>query len=217
MYGRRRVLTRRNLIARAAQTGLAATIAGAVPLAELLAPRAAAAAGFGSADPDAALQAFADTIIPGRQATATDLGNPIPAQAIAGVDPLPGAVETDALALYHHPLTGFDALEPAFLADLQARALQQGGDFLALDFDGRVAVCQAGLAYDNPERLLWEAAAAVPFTAFCAAALVPEQTAAKASGYRVMGLPGAAPHGYPRGSSYRRVLARERTRHGSLR
>jgi hypothetical protein len=77
-------------------------------------------------------------------------------------------------------------------------------------------VCIGGLAYDNPDRLLWEAAAAVPFTAFCAAALVPEQVAAKASGYRVMGLPGAAPGGYPRDFSYGRRLSRERTRHGSL-
>ena len=58
--------------------------------------------------------------------------------------------------------------------------------------------------------------AAVPFTAFCAAALVPEQVAAKASGYRVMGLPGATPSGYPKGFSYGRRLSRERTKHGSL-
>lgn len=206
------MLTRRTLLARAAQTGLAATIARALPLADL-----APAAGQGlPADPDAALQAFADTIIPGRKATTTDLGNPIAPGAIAGVDPLPGAVETDALALYHHPLTGFDALEPTFLADLQSRSLAEGGDFVSLDFDGRVAVCKAALAYDNPDRVLWEAAAAVPFTAFCAAALIEEQTAAKASGYRVMGLPGAAPHGYRHGFSYRRVLARERTRRGNL-
>lgn len=209
------MLTRRNLLDRAARTGLAATIAGALPLAELLAAAPATAAG----DPpltDATLQAFADTIIPGRPAVTTDLGNVIAPRAIAGVDPLPGAVETDALALYHHPLTGFDALEPAFLADLQVRSLSRGGDFLSLDFAGRVEVCKAGLSFDNSVRLLWEAAAAVPFTAFCAAALVEEQTAAKASGYRVMGLPGAAPHGYPRGFSYGRVLARERTRHGNL-
>lgn len=205
------MLTRRNLLARAAQTGLAAIVARALPLA---APAAAAPL---PGDPDATLQAFADTIIPGRKAETTDLGNPIDPRAILGVDPLPGAVETDALALYHHPLTGFDALEPAFLADLQARSLQQGGDFLSLGWDARVAVVKAGTAFDNPERLLWEAAAAVPFTAFCAAALVEEQTAAKASGYRVMGLPGAAPHGYRHGFSYRRRLARERTRHGYLR
>jgi hypothetical protein len=206
------VLTRRNLLARAAQTGLAATIARALPLADL-AP--AAAAGL-PGDPDGTLQAFGDTIIPGRRAERTDLGNAIHPQAIAGVDPLPGAVETDVLALYHHPLAGFDALEPAFLADLQARSLPHGGDFLSLGFDARVSVCEAGLAFDNPERLLWEAAAAVPFTAFCAAALVEEQTAAKASGYRVMGLPGRAPHGY-RGFSYGRRLSRERTKHGNLR
>jgi hypothetical protein len=207
------VLTRRNLLARATRTGLAATIASAVPLAELMQAAPALAA-----DPDladATLQAFADTIIPGRKATTTDLGNAIHPQAIAGVDKLPGAVETDALALYHHPLAGFDALEPAFLADLSARALQQGGDFLSLDFDGRAAVCEGGLAFDNPERLLWEAAAAVPFTAFCAAALMEDQTAAKASGYRVMGLPGAAPHGY-QGFSYGGPLSRERTKRGNL-
>jgi hypothetical protein len=207
------VLTRRNLLERAAQTGLAATIASALPLASVFeAPPAFAA------DPalaDGTLQAFADTMIPGRRATTTDLGNAIHPRAIAGVDPLPGAVETDALALYHHPLIGFDALAPTFLAHLSAQSLVQGGDFLSLDFDGRVEVCKAGLSYDNPDRLMWEAAAAVPFTAFCAAALVEEQTAAKASGYRVMGLPGRAPHGY-RGFSYGRRLSRERTRKGYL-
>ena len=88
--------------------------------------------------------------------------------------------------------------------------------FLDLPFDARVAVCIEGTSYDNPTRLLWEAAAAVPFTAFCAAALVPEQTADKAVGYRVMGLPGAAPRGYRTGYSYRRRLSKERTRTGSL-
>jgi len=207
------VLTRRDLLGRAAQTGLAAAVSSALPLARLAEPPAAYAA-----DPsqlDGTLQAFADTIVPGRKATKTDLGNAIHPQAIAGMDKLPGAVETDALALYHHPLTGFDALEPTFLADLDARALQQGGDFLSLSFDKRVAVCLAGLDFANPERLLWEAAAAVPFTAFCAAALVEEQTAAKASGYRVMGLPGKAPNGY-KNFSYGKPLSRERTKKGYL-
>ena len=203
------MLTRRNLLARAAQTGLAAIVARALPLA---APAAAAPL---PGDPDATLQAFADTIIPGRKAETTDLGNPIHPMAIAGVDDEPGAVEADALALYHHPLTGFDALEPTFLAHLSAQSLAHGADFLSLKFEDRVAVCIAGLDYSNPDRLVWEAAAAVPFTAFCAAALVEEQTAAKASGYRVMGLPGAAPHGY-KGFSYRRKLAEERTRKGYL-
>ncbi len=208
-------LTRRDLLARATATGLAATVASALPVAARMAAPPPAAA----ADPlqaDATLQAFADTIVPGRHASTTDLGNAIDPRAIAGADPLPGAVETDALALYHHPLTGFDALEPAFLADLEARALRRGGTFLSLGFDARVETVADGLDFSNPERLLWEAAAAVPFTAFCAAALVEEQTAAKASGYRVMGLPGAAPDGYRHGFSYRRRLSRERTRHGYL-
>ena len=76
-------------------------------------------------------------------------------------------------------------------------------------------VCLAGLDFQNPTRTLWEAAAAVPFVAFCAAGLIPNATAAKASGYRVMGLPGTAPNGYT-GFSYLRRLSPERTRDGSL-
>jgi hypothetical protein len=206
-------LTRRGFLQRAGVLGVGALVLSAAPLArELLAAEPALAA---PSFPDATLQAFADTIIPGRKAARTDLGNEIDPRAIAGVDERPGAVEADVLALYHHPLVGFDALEPAFLSDLVTRSLQAGGDFLGLPFDKRVQVCAGGLAFQSPSRVLWEAAAAVPFTAFCAAALVPEQTAAKASGYRVMGLPGAAPRGY-RSFSYRRRLARERTRKGYL-
>jgi hypothetical protein len=199
---------RRRFLERATALGVASLVADA-------------AAFFGTAqadvDPliDGTLQAFADTILPGRKATTTDLGEAIHPQAIAGVDTLPGAVEADALLLYHHPLIGFDALAPAFLADLQLRAAAQGGVFLELDYEHRVATCVAGLQFDNPTRLVWEAAAAVPFTAFCAAALVPQQDAAHASGYRVMGLPGVAPNGY-RHASYNRVLAHERTRRGSM-
>ena len=195
-------LNRRELI------GLGALVVAALPVARA----------FGqtppSSDPDALLQAFADTIVPGRRVDVTESGAPIHPRAIAGVDREPGAVETDALALYHHPNVGFDALAPAFLADLASRA---GGDFVALDFAARTEACRAGLAYDNPTRLLWEAAAAVPFTAFCAAALSEEQVAAKASGYRVMGLPGRS-NGYRRSEySYGpRALARERTTRGYL-
>jgi hypothetical protein len=166
---------------------------------------------------DATLQAFADTMVPGRKATTTDLGNEIDPRAIAGVDPLPGAVEADALALYHHPEIGFDALSGPFLAELTTRSAAAGGDFLSLGWDQRVQVCVGGLSFDNPLRQVWEAAAAIPFTAFCAAALIgPPQTAAKASGYRVMGLPGAAPAGYQTDFSYGIKLARERTASGSL-
>jgi hypothetical protein len=206
-------LTRRGFLQRGGVLGAGALILAATPLARELA--AAAPAEAAPALPDATLQAFADTMIPGRHAARTDLGNEIHPQAIAGADARPGAVEADALALYSHPLIGFDAIAGAFFADITTRSLPRGGDFLSLNFDRRVDVCKEGLAFSNPGRPLWEAAAAVPFTAFCAAALVPEQRAEKASGYRVMGLPGAAPQGYRR-FSYRRKLARERTRKGYL-
>jgi enediyne biosynthesis protein E8 len=206
------LLSRRALLARASTLGLGALVASAVPLARHVPPaRAASQPGL----TDATLQAFADTIIPGRKATKTDLGNPIDPQAIAGVDRLPGAVEADALALCHHPEVGFDALAPAFLADLEAHAVPHGGDFLHLPFAGRVQTCLAGLDFGNPTRLIWEAAAAIPFTAFCAAALIRNATAAKASGYRVMGLPGIAPNGY-RDYSWGGKLSHERTHTGSL-
>jgi hypothetical protein len=187
----------------------------AVALATLPAVIPPVAHGQQPALPDATLQAFADTILPGRKAARTDLGEEIHPQAIAGVDLEPGAVEADALLLYHHPLVGFDTLQPAFLADLEARSLRFGAPFLSLGWDQRVEVVKGGLDFSNPDRAIWEAAAAVPFTAFCAAALIPEQTAEKASGYRVMGLPGKA-DGYA-DFSYRRRLSRERTKRGSLR
>ena len=206
-------LSRRDFMRNASVLGLGSLVLSALPVAELIAPGEARA--DVSLD-EATMQAFADTIIPGRKATKTDLGDEIHPLAIAGVDAEPGAVEADVMRLYHHPLTGFDALQPAFLTDLNTRALSQGGPFLTLPYGKRVAVLEPALAYSNPERVLFEAAAAVPFTAFCAAAVHPLGTSANASGYRVMGYPGAAPNGYQRSFSYRKRLARERTKKGYL-
>jgi hypothetical protein len=165
---------------------------------------------------DATLQAFADTLIPGRKADRTDLGDEIHPLAIAGVDPEPGAVEADSLRVYKNPLVGFSpALVGPFLADLSTRSLQQGGAFLTLSYDQRVAVCLQALDFSNGDRVLYEAAAAVPFTAFCAAVEHPVGTDQNSSGYRVMGYPGAAPNGY-RSFSYRRKLSAERTKRGYL-
>jgi hypothetical protein len=211
-------LSRRDFLQRTSILGAAALVASALPLAERLTSRVAYAA-----DPtldDATLQAFADTIIPGRKAAKTDLGDPIHPQAIAGVDPDPGAVEADALRLYHDPLIGFDALEPAFLAELSLRSLPQGGAFLTLPYDKRVQVVAAGFDFANPTRLLWEAATAVPFTAFCAAAVHAFGNNENASGYKVMGYPGGGPNEapvmYPYSFSYRRKLAKGRTKNGYL-
>jgi hypothetical protein len=206
-------LTRRALLQRAGALGLAAAVTSALPAARLLDAAVAEAA-----DPnftDATLQAYFDTIIPGRRAARTDLGNPIHPQAIAGVDREAGAVEADALLLAKHPRIGFETLAPALLSEIEALALPRGGTFLSLGYAERYAVCEQGLAYDQPTRVVWEAGAAVPFTAFCAAATQRNATSRTASGLRVMGHPGTAPHGY-RDFSYRRRLARGRTRGGSL-
>src|SRR5215212_1045123 len=139
-------LSRRDFL----QIGAGALVIAALPTAELML-RANPALAATRPD-DATLQAFADTIIPGRKAARTDLGDEIDPLAIAGVDKEPGAVEADALRLYHDPLVGFDALAPAFLADLNGRALQNGGPFLTLDYDKRVATVMSGLSFDNPSR-----------------------------------------------------------------
>jgi hypothetical protein len=208
-----RELSRRDFIRRASTFGAGAMILAALPTAERMI-RADPALALVAPD-DATLQAFADTILPGRKAAKTDLGDPIDPLAIAGVDSEPGAVEADALRVFHDPLIGFDALAGPFLADLNGRALAQGGPFLLLPYAKRAAAVLSGTDYGNPSRVLWEAAAAVPFAAFCAAGEHPIGTSANASGYRVMGYPGAAPNGY-RYASYRRRLSVERTRHGSL-
>jgi hypothetical protein len=205
-------LSRRELIRGASGLGLAAVVAGALPTLEgLAAPSPALAAGpF-----DAPLEAFFDTILPGRKVKLTQLGNPVTPGSILGVDPEPGAVEADALKLANDPRIGFTTLAPVFVADLEARALTRGGTFLSLGYEDRQAVCLGGLDFRSPERLVWEAAAAVPFTAFCAAANTVDATAADAVGFQVMGHPGVAPNGY-RNFSYRKRLARGRTKGGSL-
>jgi hypothetical protein len=206
-----RELSRRDFLRHTTLLGAGALVASALPIAVAAEPAAAAVPFDG-----ALLQAYADTLIPGRKATRTDLGDEIHPRAIAGVDPEPGAVEADALRLFRNTLLGFPALAPVFIADLTARALLQGGAFLDLPYERRVRTVIGGLSFDNPTRLVWEAGAAIPFVAFCAAGTQPNATAKTASGLRVMGHPGTAPNGY-RGASYRRKLAKERTRKGNLR
>jgi hypothetical protein len=209
-------LSRRDFLGRAAGLGVGAVVLGALPVVERMAgPRPAFAQAPVLAG--ATLQAFFDTIIPGRRVPSlkTELGNPIHRKAIAGVDREHGAVFTDALLLAHNPKIGFDALEPAFLAELESFSLEQGGRFVDLGYTEREAVCLRGLDFSNQSRQVWEAAAAVAFSAFCAAANVPNATRYTSAGYRVMGHPGTAPHGYD-DFSYRRVLNRGRTRTGSL-
>lgn len=206
-------LSRREVIRRAGALGLGAAIASALPLAELARPAPALAQDVSL---DGTLQAYFDTIIPGRVVERTVSGAAVHPGAIAGADREPGAVEADALKLGNHPLIGFATLAPVLFAELQARSLLQGGTFLDLDYTARERVCISGLDFANPDRLIWEAAAAVPFTAFCAAATMVNPRKRDAPGYRVMGHPGIAPAGY-RSFSYRRKLNRGRTKKGYLR
>ena len=206
------MLSRREVLQRATTLGLGALVISALPAAErIFVSEATAAVQL----PDATLQAFADTIVPGRKALTTDLGNEIDPLAIAGVDNEPGAVEADALLLYHDPLIGFEALEGPFLSELSARSLARGAPFLNLTFEQRVEVCLEGLAPSNPSVQVWEAAAAVPFTAFLAAAEQSDATIDTSSAYQVMGYPGTAPNGYA-DFSYKRKLAVEFTSRGYL-
>ena len=156
---------------------------------------------------DGTLQAFADTLIPGKRVTRTDLGNEVHAKAIAGAHAEPGAVQADALLLYHHPLIGFDVVE--------VRSLLRLGQFIDLPFAKRVAVCLEGLSPSNPTAQVWELAAAVPFAAFLCTATQKNATIDKSSGLQVTGHPGVAPNGYA-DFSYRRALSSERTTTGSL-
>lgn len=206
------ILSRREVLQRATALGLGALVASALPAAERIFVSEADASVL---LPDATLQAFADTMLPGRKVLTTDLGNEINPLAIAGVDNEPGAVESDALLLYHDPLIGFDALEAPFLAELSARSLTRGAPFLNLPFEERVEVCLEGLAPSNPSVEVWEAAAAVAFTAFLAAAEQIEATIETSSAYQVMGYPGTASNGYAE-FSYRRKLATELTSRGYL-
>jgi hypothetical protein len=209
-----KLLSRRQVLGRATVLGLGGLVLSALPAAErILATVDPAHAAV--ILPDATLQAVADTFIPGRKATTTDLGHEIHPKAIAGVHHEPGAVQTDALALFHHPLIGFDALEAPFLTELESRSLLRGGQFLDLDYANRIEVLKAGLAATNPSVVVWEAAAAVPFAAFMAEATRPNATIDTASGYQVIGHPGIAPNGYAE-YSYGRKLSRERTATGSL-
>jgi hypothetical protein len=208
-------LSRRDFMRRAGGLGLGTLVLGALPVVEgMAAPDPAFAQGV---DSDGTLQAFFDTMIPGKRVPdlRTELGSPIHPDAILGVDREHGAVYTDSLRLAQHPKIGFDALEGPFLAELQTRSLPEGGPFLDLDYEARERVCRAGLDEGNPTLTLWIAAAAIPFTAFTAAANIKNATRRTAAGYRVMGHPGAARHGY-RDFSYGRRLNRGRTRRGYL-
>lgn len=208
------LLSRRQVLQRATALGLGGLVLSALPAAERFLETVSPALAATTLS-DATLQAVADTLIPGCKVAHTDLGNEIDPKAIAGADSEPGAVQADALLLFHDARIGFDALEPAFLSELETRSLLHGGQFLDLPFPSRVAVVLDGLAPSNPTVLVWEAAAAVAFAAFLIAATQQNATIDTACGLQVIGHPGTAPNGYA-DYSYGKKLSRELTANGSL-
>ncbi len=210
-------LSRRDFIGRAAGLGLGSVVLGALPFAERMA-RPDSALAQAPMLADATLQAFFDTIIPGKpvRGLKTELGHPIHRKAIAGVDSEHGAVFTDALLLAHHPKIGFDALEPAFLARAR-ELLPRPGRPVSGPFATRTARQSAcgGSTSPTESRQRLGGGCRRRLCAFCAAANVKNATRDNSAGYRVMGHPGTAPHGYD-DFSYGRRLNRGRTRTGSL-
>ena len=130
---------------------------------------------------DATLQAFADTIIPGRKATddrprrrdppARDRRRRLRARRGRGrrAAPLPRPADRlrRARAARSSPTSS-------------ARSLPHGGAVPALTYDAaRAGAARAASTSTNPTASLCEAAAAVPFTAFCAAGDAPDRARAQ--------------------------------------
>ena len=121
------LLSRRQVLQRATALRLGGLVLSALPAAErfLGAVEPAAAAAEPRRRDAAGVRRHAD---PGPHGPAAPTSaTRSTRKAIAGVHPEPGAVEADALLLFHSPLIGFDALEPAFLAELETRSLPRGG------------------------------------------------------------------------------------------
>jgi hypothetical protein len=89
-----------------------------------------------------ALEAFADTILPGEKRGPDD-------RAIAGVSAGGGAVAAGAVALLSHPATGFAEVLGGLAAMLE------GHGIVELSFDERTELLRRLLAPDNPERTFW--------------------------------------------------------------
>jgi hypothetical protein len=164
-----------------------------------------------------ALEAFADTILPGRKRAADD-------PAIAGVSHDPGAVEAGALDVLTNPMTGIDDGVPEMARMLnheagayaQVHALTVGRDreFADLDYEHRRALVDRLTAVGAPMRDFWILLALFAYMAYDSAP--HEATAAVMaradSGLAAMGFAAPGPEGIWAFSdfSYRRPLARLR-------
>ncbi|MCB5165630.1 DUF5987 family protein [Streptomyces bambusae] len=141
------------------------------------------------------LEAYADTIVPGRKRTAED-------RAIAGVSTDGGAVEAGALELLRWDATGIhDGVDDladlanthaeAYAAELGLALDEDVPPFVALDYGHRVALIQRLTTPGHPEKDFW-----VMLSLFCNMAYdsaahlhTAEAMAAGHPGLLAMGLP----------------------------
>lgn len=109
------------------------------------------------------LEAFADTIIPGRKRYPDD-------RAIAGVDPTDGSVAAGAVELLEHPAGGLAPALDTIVVELNEYATgyakthgitldDDAPPFVALSFGDRTALVRELTMPDHPEKAMWVGAA----------------------------------------------------------
>jgi len=206
-------LSRRRLL----QLATAAAVAWqTAPWADGLAALAGPPGGTSTDALTTTLEAFADTLIPGRKRFDGDV-------AVAGVVKRAGAVEAGAVDLMWFPPAAVGPVLPMFVSMLDTRATTYAAQhevvvdptlppFVALGFADRTRLCLELLDPDAPDYLLWWALAAMPFLAFHTAGHLHTAAAVRAGhpGLRAIGFPHPDDDGLWRFPhfSYRRKLAR---------
>ncbi|MCA1727670.1 MAG: DUF5987 family protein [Actinobacteria bacterium] len=209
-------VTRRELLRRAAQAAAAGLAVRALPpFAWAWPPDRARAI---PRDPYTVMtvEAFADTLIPGRKRSPDDV-------AIAGAAGGPGAVQAGAVDMwYFGPLQG-DPAAPPFAAALNAFARTRfpataiaPPEFVALDFEQRTELLYTLYDPAAPDRQFWVVGAAIVFLAFHTAGFLPTAEAVRAHhpGLEFLRFPKPDADGLWRfpNASYRRVLNRPHPR-----
>lgn len=187
----------------------------ALPLTGLPLPPAAADPGPWADATTATLEAWSDTMVPGRKRFAAD-------RAVAGAAAGAGAVQAGAVDLMRFPPVGLAPALPAFAAALNAEAVRYAAGarvlldpavppFVALSFEHRTAMALGLLDGDRPDQLAWFGLAGVATLAFHTAAHLDTAQAVRAGhpGLAWIGFPSPDADGlwrFPR-FSYKRKLA----------
>jgi hypothetical protein len=203
------VLSRRRL--------LQAVAAGVATLPLLDPPPATAA---GPVDHRATLEAWSDTVVPGRRRSPGD-------RVVAGAAAGPGAVQAGAWELLNDPAVGIAPGLPALAALLDAQATTEAARaglrpdptvpaFVGLPFRHRTAVAERLLGGTGPDQVVWYALAAIAMLAFHTAAHLDTADAVRQGhpGLAWLRFPAPGPDGLWRYErfSYGRRLARRHPR-----